>query len=93
MLKHLKDKADRVDRQIKGSPIHVKNVTTTTTGLQGNVQQTSATVPVDGITSAALHNQFIGNWQGFVELINLLNQRKADLEDIINQERKDNPTK
>lgn len=75
----LRDKAKQADLQIKASPLAVR-VTLTT--IDGQMQ-----VIPDGVTAAALHHQFIGNFQGLSELQRLLDNRKAELEDIIQQQK------
>lgn len=54
----------------------------------GSVRQ----VLPDGVTAAALHHQFIGNFQGLTELSRLVEARLAELEAIIKQQELDNQT-
>ena len=78
VLNLLKDKSEAADRQIKSSPI-AHRITLQT--IEGPTQ-----VPIDGVLYAALHNQFIGNFQGLTELSRVLANREADLRALIKQQ-------
>ena len=76
VLQHLKEMAARADLQGKRDPIHFR-VTIGTEQILPDYQ-----------TIDAMRNRFVGNEQGLRELQRLLDQRQADLEQVILSQQK-----